>query len=260
MPKPASLLLGLCVALLSFASPAHAQTDETVTVFAAASLRNALDDAVADYGARTGNKVTVSYAGSPSLARQIAQGAPADIFLSANVGWMDALAEEGLIEPASRVTLLGNSLVLVAPADSAIALRIAPGVDLAAALDGGRMAIAETSAVPAGIYARAALQSLSMWDSVAGRLAQAENVRAALALVSRGETPLGIVYATDAKADAHVRVVDMFPAGSHPPILYPAALTADARPAARDLYAFLVSPQARRFFQAQGFVVIAPGS
>lgn len=262
MARLTKLLILACVALLSV-SVARARTD--VIVFAAASLKNALDAAVEDYSSRTGKAVAVSYAGSSTLAKQIAEGAPADIFVSANLAWMDRLAEDGAIDTASRVTLLGNSIVLVAPKDSTVSLAIAPGFALTEALgdalgDDGRLAMAETTGVPAGIYGRAALQSLGVWESVATRVAQADNARAALALVSRGETPLGIVYATDAKADANVRVVDTFPADTHPPILYPAALTASARPEARDLFDFLVSPDARRFYEEQGFTFTAPGS
>ncbi len=260
MSRPIAFLAAALVALLSLQLPASAQSDDTTVVFAAASLKNALDAAVEDYMSRTGNKVAISYAGSSTLAKQIEAGAPADIFLSANVDWMDKLAEADLIDKASRVTLLGNSIVLVAPQDSTVSLTIAPGFPLAAALGDGRLAMAETTGVPAGIYGRAALQSLGVWDSVADHVAQADNVRAALALVSRGETPLGIVYATDAKADPGVRVVGTFPADSHPPILYPAALTAEPRPAARNLFAFLVSPDARPFYEKQGFTFVAPGS
>jgi molybdate transport system substrate-binding protein len=248
------------VALLSLHLPARAQSGDATIVFAAASLKNALDAAVEDYTSRTGKAVSVSYAGSSTLAKQIAEGAPADIFLSANPDWMDYLEGEGVIDKASRVTLLGNSIVLVAPMDSTLSLTIQPGFALADALGGGRLAMAETTSVPAGIYGRAALETLGVWESVADRLAQAENVRAALALVSRGETPLGIVYATDAKADANVRVVDTFPADTHPPILYPAALTASAKPEARELFSFLISPDARRFYEEQGFTFTVPGS
>jgi molybdate transport system substrate-binding protein len=256
-------VLRLIAAIFAIAAAplsASAQTEDATIVFAAASLRNALDNAVQDYTSRTGKSVSVSYAGSSTLAKQIAQGAPADIFISANVKWMDTLAEAGAIDTASRVTLLGNSIVLVAPNDSDMSLKIAPGFALADALGGNRLAMAETTGVPAGIYGRAALQSLGVWDSVAAKVAQADNVRAALALVSRGETPLGIVYATDAHADKNVRIVDTFPADSHPPILYPAALTASAGPAARDLFAFLVSPEAKSFYEEQGFTFVVPGS
>lgn len=260
MLKRVSLLFAALTALFSAQAPARGQAEEAVIVFAAASLRNALDAAVKDYTNRTGASVSVSYAGSPTLARQIAQGAPADIVLSANVEWMDYLAMENVIDAASRVTLLSNSLVLVAPKESAPSLSVEPGFALTDALGDGRLAMAEMTSVPAGIYGRAALESLGVWNDVAGKIAQAENVRAALALVSRGEAPLGIVYATDATADAHVRIVDAFPADSHPPILYPAALTATAGRQARDLFAFLVSPAARRFYQEQGFAVILSGS
>ena len=202
MPERIRLLLAAFVALVSAPHPGpRASQAMRRIVFAAASLKNALDAAVEDYTGRTGKTVSVSYAGSSTLAKQIAQGAPADIFLSANMDWMDKLAEQGAIDTQSRVTLLGNAIVLVAPKDSDVSLTIAPGFALADALGDGRLAMAETTGVPAGIYGRAALESLGVWDSVAGKVAQADNVRAALALVSRGETPFGIVYATDAKAD-----------------------------------------------------------
>jgi molybdate transport system substrate-binding protein len=259
-PRLVSTLFAVVAALLSATVPVRAESGDAIIVFAAASLKNALDATVDDYTSRTGAAVSISYAGSSTLAKQIEEGAPADIFLSANIDWMDRLTDMGAMDVPSRVTLLGNSIVLVAPKESTLALAIAPGFALAEALGDGRLAMAETTSVPAGIYGRAALESLGVWEGVANRVAQADNVRAALALVSRGEAPLGIVYATDAKADVNVRVVDTFPADSHPPILCPAALTASAKPAARDLFAFLVSPAAKRFYEEQGFAFVAPGS
>ena len=241
-------------------SPAARAQDDATLVFAAASLKNALDAAVEDYTKTTGKTVTVSYAASSALAKQIEEGAPADIFLSADLDWMNYLQNKNLIATDSRVTLLGNDIVLVAPADSAVSLDIAPGFALADALAGGKLAIALTASVPAGKYGKAALESLGVWDSVAGSVAEAENVRAALALVSTGEAALGIVYTTDAKADKSVKVVDTFPADSHPPILYPVALTATAKPAARDFLTYLTSPGAKPIFEAQGFPFVAPGS
>lgn len=225
-----------------------------VTVFAAASLRTALESVAADWSAATGHRVRSSYAASSALAKQIALGAPADIFVSSDLAWMDYLQERGLIAPETRRTLFGNRLVLVAPAGRAPDLAIAPAFDLAGALEGGRLAIANVESVPAGRYGKAALESLGVWASVVPHLAQAENVRVALALVARGEAPLGIVYATDAADEPAVAVVGTFPADSHPPILYPAALTAaSTSPAARALLDHLLSPAAAAEFLAQGF-------
>jgi molybdate transport system substrate-binding protein len=238
---------------------AWAQDDETL-IFAAASLKNALDAALEDYGKTTAKKVTVSYAASSALAKQIESGAPADIFFSADLEWMDYLAERDLIRGDSRVTLLGNTLVLVAPADSDVALEIEPGFDLAQALGGGKLAMAAVASVPAGKYGKAALEGLGAWEGVSANVAEAENVRGALAFVARGEAPLGIVYATDAKAEAAVKVVDAFPEESHPPILYPVALTKAAGGDAAAVLEHLQSSSARADFEAQGFRFIAPGS
>ena len=211
---------------------APARAAPAIVVFAAASLRDALDAAVAAYDP---GGVTVSYAGSSALAKQIEAGAPAELFISADDDWMDYLAGRGRIDAASRVALLGNDLVLVAAPSFAGDLAIAPGFPLAAALGDGRLSVAATEAVPAGRYAKAALQSLGVWDSVAGRLAESDNVRTALQFVSRGEAPLGIVYATDARVAPDVRVLGTFPEDSHPPIRYPAALMPGASPGARAL-------------------------
>jgi molybdate transport system substrate-binding protein len=248
------------LAALPLAPPARAQSAEPTLVFAAASLKNALDAALADFSEKTGRKVTVSYAASSALAKQIEGGAPADLFFSADLDWMNYLAERRLIEPGSRTTLLGNDLVLVASGEFSGDLRIASNFPLAAALGDGRLALAATGSVPAGKYAKAALQSLGVWDSVAGKLAETENVRAALQLVARGEAPLGIVYASDARAEPDARVVGRFPADSHPPILYPVALTAGATPGARAVLDFLTSAGAKPFFEAEGFRFVAPGS
>ncbi|WP_372422726.1 molybdate ABC transporter substrate-binding protein [Salinarimonas chemoclinalis] len=258
---PRLALLATLAAALTFAAPAAWSQDtrsQTAVVFAAASLKNALDDAAAAFRERTGAEIALSYAGSSALARQIEQGAPADLFVSASVEWMDHLAAAGLIREESRVDLLGNRIALVAPAASEVEIAIAPGFDLAGALGpDGRLAMAETTAVPAGVYGRAALEHLGVWGSVADRLAQSENVRAALALVSRGEVPLGIVYTTDATADDDVRVVALFPEETHPPIVYPAALTRESESAvAADFLAFLRTPEARPLFGSQGFAVL----
>ncbi|MGP1395313.1 MAG: molybdate ABC transporter substrate-binding protein [Inquilinaceae bacterium] len=250
-------LLGLVAALMLGVAPGHSFARERVVVFAAASLKTALDDAVRAWQAETGEVAVVSYAGSGALARQIDQGAPADLFLSANPDWMDYVQDRGLIDPETRVDLLGNRLVLIAPADGGLDLELAPGVDLAGALGpDGRLAVANVDAVPAGQYAREALVALGVWDSVADRLAQALDVRAALVLVSRGEAPAGIVYRTDAAVDPGVRTVATFPEDSHRPIVYPAAATADAGPEARALLAYLTSAAARPWFEGQGFAVI----
>ncbi|MVA96715.1 molybdate ABC transporter substrate-binding protein [Nitratireductor sp. CAU 1489] len=257
-PVAVRTFLILAIASLS-AVPAPANAGDRVLVFAAASLRNALDEIGAAWGEKTGATLVVSYAGSSALARQIEQGAPADLFVSANLDWMDYLSERGLTDAASERELLSNRLVLIAPKDSEVELAIAPGVDLLAALgDDGRLAMANTDVVPAGRYGKAALQSLKAWDAVEPRVAQAENVRAALALVSIGEAPLGIVYQTDAAADADVRVVGLFPEETHPPIVYAAALMAGVdKDEARAFLAFLRSPAASAIFADHGFVPLA---
>lgn len=195
----------------------------------------------------------MSYAASSALARQIESGAPAQLFMSADLDWMNYLAERHLIRADTRVNLLGNRLVLIAPRAEPVTLKIGPGFGLAAALGRGRLALADPASVPAGKYARAALTNLGVWDSVAGKIAAAENVRAALLLVSRGEARLGVVYHTDAVADPGVTIVDTFPATSHPPIVYPAALTPDASPAAARLLEFLKTDAAWAAFEKQGF-------
>jgi len=227
---------------------------DTVTVFAAASLRTALDQIAVDWQHQTGHQVTVSYAGSGVLARQIIAGAPADLFLSAAPQWMDAVDAEGLIAPAGRVDLLGNRMVLIAH-DPAPAAEISPTLDLAGMLGDGYLAMALVEAVPAGQYGRAALQSLGLWGSITGQVAQTDNVRAALALVSTGEAPLGIVYASDAVADPSVHVIGVFPQASHPGIVYPLALMAEAADDAdAEFWHFLQGDAARAVFVAQGFL------
>jgi molybdate transport system substrate-binding protein len=236
---------------------AFAQAASSATVFAAASLKNALDEAVGAYAQGGGVKVTVSYAASSALARQIEAGAPADLFISADLDWMNYLQTRQLIRPATRVNLLGNRLVLIAPSDSKTSLAVERGMSLARALGDGRLAVADPDAVPAGKYARAALEALGAWNAVAPRLARAENVRAALAFVARGECPLGIVYATDAAAEPRVRIVGAFPAGTHPPIVYPAAVTATAKSTgAAGLLQFLGSAAAKPVFEKHGFTVL----
>jgi molybdate transport system substrate-binding protein len=235
---------------------APAVADEVV-VFAAASLKTALDAFAAEWSVETGHAVTPVYAGSGSLARQIVQGAPADLFLSAAPMWMDAVEAEGMVVPGSRADLWGGTLVLVAHGRDAAPVQIGPGLDLAGLLGGGRLAMALVDSVPAGQYGKAALQGLGLWDSVAPSVAQADNVRAALALVATGEAPLGIVYATDAAADDNVTVVGIFPADSHPPIRFSAALLTGAADAAdRAFLAALASDAADAVFAAQGFGIL----
>ena len=262
---PAGLIVGafarMLVAGLIFAAMApiggtSAQAKDVV-VFAAASLKNALDDAGAAWMRDTGRRLVVSYAASNALAKQIEAGAPADLFFSADLDWMDYLASKSLIRSESRIGLLGNSLVLVAPKGSTIQVALEPGIDLASILGSGRLAMGQVGAVPAGKYGKAALEHLGAWEGVKSRIAQADNVRAALLLVSRGEAPLGIVYKTDAVSDPNVTIAATFPAGSHPPIVYPVALTRDStNPDAMAFLAFLRSAQAKPLFEKQGFTVI----
>ena len=225
-------------------------------VFAAASLSEALDEVGRAFTTRTGVRVNASYAASSVLAKQIEAGAPADAFFSADLAWVDYLDERGLLKRGSRRDLLGNSLVLIAPADSPLRLSIAPGFDLTAALGEGRLATADPDSVPAGKYARAALTKLGVWQSVSDRLVRGENVRAALAYVARGEAPLGIVYQTDAQAEKRVRVVGVFPEDSHPPITYALALTVRARPEAARFADFLATETARQIFMRYGFTTL----
>ncbi len=228
-----------------------------LTVFAAASLKNAMDEVAAGFEHETGHGAAMSLAGSSALARQIRHGAPADIFISANPGWMDVLEREGLIDPASRFDLLGNRLVLIAHGRKAPPVRVTPGLDFDALLGGGRLAMTLVDAVPAGIYGKAALEWLDAWEALAPRVAQADNVRAALALVASGEAPLGIVYSTDAAADDNVTVIGTFPADAHPPIVYPAAaVSASRHPLNRRFLAWLRGPSAHRAFERQGFLLI----
>ena len=243
MIRPALLL-----ALL--ASPAMA---DDVTVFAAASLKNALDEVAAGFMRQTGHDVTISYAGSNILAKQIIEGAPADLFVSASKEWMDQVEEAGMVE--RRADLLGNRLVLVAHG-AAQAVQISPDTDLAGLLDGGKLAMALVDSVPAGQYGKAALEHLGLWDDVRADVAQSDNVRAALALVATGEAPLGIVYATDAAAEDGATIVGEFPSDSHPPITYPAALlTGASDDADRAFYDALSDSAAMAVFERHGFTV-----
>ncbi|WP_092864532.1 molybdate ABC transporter substrate-binding protein [Albimonas pacifica] len=261
-PPFAALAFGAGLALAAALAPA-ARAGE-VTVFAAASLKNAMDEIAAAFAEETGDEARISLAGSSALARQIQQGAPAEVFVSANSEWMDRLEADGLLAAGARVDLLRNALVLVAHGPDAAPLALAPGLDLAGILGEDRLAMALVEAVPAGIYGKAALESLGLWEAVAPRVAQTDNVRAALALVAAGEAPLGVVYATDAAAEPDVSVVATFPEDSHPPIVYPAALLTGAGETAAGFLAFLQGPRARAAFERQGFAVIpaprAPGA
>ncbi len=254
--RPIVLAAALAAAMLASPPPAAAQ-EKSLTIFAAASLKNALDDVNKHYTDKTSVKAVTSYAASSALIKQIEQGAPADIFISADLDWMKYGQEKKLIQDASRFNLLGNRLVLIAPKDSKIGdVKIGPGFDLAALVGDGRIATGDVQAVPVGKYAKAALEKLGAWEKAASRFAMAENVRAALLLVARGEAALGIVYETDAKVDPNVKVVGVFPADSYPPIVYPAAATRNARPEAKGYLDFLRTGTAQVFFERNGFTYL----
>ena len=252
--------LRLCAALLlvlsTFGNAPEAQNGK-VLVFAAASLKTALDEINAQWQERTGKRAAVSYAASSALAKQIEQAAPADIFISADLDWMEYLAERKLIRPDTRSDLLSNRLVLIAPKGTNLRVEIKQGFRLASLVGQRHLALANTDAVPAGKYAKAALNALGVWEQVKGRIAQAENVRAALLLVSRGEAPLGIVYESDAVSDPSVVTVGIFPEATHPRIIYPIALTSGSTsPDAGSFLDELKSPQARTIFEKQGFTML----
>jgi molybdate transport system substrate-binding protein len=256
----------LIVAMLAFAganswvfSEEAKRTSTTeITVFAAASLKNALDAIASDYLQATGNKVKVSYAASSTLAKQIEAGAPADLFISADLDWMDYLDKKGLIKKESVAKLLGNRIVLVGPANSTLAVKISKDFPLAEAIGNGRLAMADVKAVPAGKYGKAALEKLGVWPAVEAKIAQAENVRAALALVASGEAPLGIVYETDAHAEPKVKILDVFPDDTHPAIVYPVAVTTAAKSAdaASAFENFLKGSTAQKSFIKEGFTIL----
>lgn len=253
-----SLLCVLLSAIFCCAPGAAAE----LTVFAAASLKESLDAVSADYGRQSGDQVVIAYAASSALARQIENGAPADVFLSADRDWMDYLQARQLIEPASRRKLLGNQLVLIAPRATTDTLKIAPNFALAAHLGQEKLAMANPDSVPAGKYGKAALQALGVWPAVAPQVVRAANVRTALLLVARGEARYGIVYRTDAMAEPKVRIIDTFPASSHAPIIYPLALTQTGsaagakKAAARRFAAYLQGPQAAPLWRKFGFTVL----
>jgi len=259
MPR---ILLGLGVLCLTISAPLRAaeaqQTQHPqILVFAAASLSDAIQEISAAYERTAHVKVKSSFDSSSVLARQIEAGAPADVFFSADTAWMDYLQSRDLIQPSSRKNVLGNRLVLIAPAQSQIQLKIAPHFPLATALGNGHLATGDPDSVPVGRYARSALTTLGVWHEIAPRLARAENVRVALLYVARGEAPLGIVYASDALADKRVRVVDTFPADTHEPIVYPIALTKSAKSQAAGFVAYLTGPQGHDIFVKYGFTVLA---
>lgn len=256
--RPLLLLAAFFACLIASVLPVKAQ-DEQVTVFAAASLKNAIDDINAAWAANSDKKAVASFAASSALARQIEAGAPADVFISADLKWMDYLEKAEAIKPATRINLLGNRIVLVAPKGAAETVSIEPGFPLAGLIGDGKLAMGNTDSVPAGVYGKAALVSLGVWDDISGRIAQAENVRAALLLVSRGEAPFGIVYSTDAASDLSVAIAGTFPESSHPPIIYPAAVTAVSKSTDAEAYlAFLGSEKAAAIFRKHGFAVLTP--
>jgi len=253
MVRLAAVFVTIAILCGSSSSRAPAK-DKNITVFAAASMKNALDDVDAAYAAKTGIKVIASYAASSVLAKQIEQGAPADVFISADTDWMDYAIDKKAVNAATRVNLLGNSLVLIAPKDSGInQVTIGPGFDLAKLAGSGRIATGDVSAVPVGKYARAALEKLGAWQAAESKFAMAESVRASLTLVARGEAALGIVYATDARIEPGVKVIGTFPADSHPPIIYPVAATTTAKPEALSYLSFLRSSAAKAIFERFGF-------
>ena len=253
MYRLAGVFSAFLILMGSAFSPANAE-DKTLTVFAAASMKNALDEIDAAFAAKTGIKVTASYAASSTLAKQIEQGAPADIFVSADTDWMDYAVGKKTINEPTRMNLLGNSIVLIAPKDSKIDnVTIARGFDLAKLAGDGRIATGDVKSVPVGKYAKAALEKLGAWQAAESKFAMAESVRAALTLVARGEAALGIVYSTDAKVEPGVKIIGTFPPASHPPIIYPVAATATARPEAKQYLDYLRSSAAKSVLEKYGF-------
>jgi molybdate transport system substrate-binding protein len=250
-----TMLVAVAAALaIAAALDAAVAQERSITVFAAASMKNALDDIDAAFAKRTAIKVIASYDASSALMKQIEGGAPADVFVSADLKWMDYGAQKRLIKDDTRINLLGNQLVLIAPKDSKIdKVEIEPGFDLAKLAGDGRIATGDVKAVPVGLYAQAALQELGIWNQVEQKMALTQNVRAALVLVARGEVPLGIVYSTDAKVEPSVKVVGVFPDDSHDPIIYPVAATMHAKPEATTYLDFLHSQAAKSIFETYGF-------
>lgn len=257
----AGILAAAVSTVLALASAIAVSAEKHLTVFAAASLKNALDAVNVACEAAVGQKANISYAASSALARQIDEGAPADIFISADLDWMRYLSDRNLVKPETEVELLGNRIVLVAPASSSATATIATGFDLAGLIGDGKLAMGDVRAVPAGKYGKAALESLAVWNSVEGKVAQAENVRAALKLVATGEAALGIVYQTDAKAEPGVKVIGTFPEDTHPPIVYPAAqLAASTAGKATAFLECLRSDAAKALFAEQGFTNFVAGN
>lgn len=255
--KRLAVILAALLALGAAIAPAAAQ-EKSITVFAAASMKNALDDVDAAYTAKTGVKVTVSYAASSALAKQIEQGAPADAFISADTDWMDYAVSKKNINESTRINLLGNTIVLIAPKDSKIeSVNIAQGFDLAKLAGDGRITTGDVKSVPVGKYAKAALEKLGSWQAAESKFAMADSVRAALTLVARGEAALGIVYSTDARVEPGVKIAGTFPADSHPAIIYPVAATATAKPETAGYLAFLRSQAAKTIFEKYGFKYLA---
>lgn len=253
MSRISGLLTAFMILAGAALSPVAAE-DKTITVFAAASMKNALDEIDAAYTAKTGVKFSVSYAASSVLAKQIEQGAPADVFVSADTDWMDYAISKKTINEATRVNLLGNSIVLIAPKESRIDhVDVAQGFDLAKLAGDGRIATGDVKSVPVGKYAKAALEKLGAWQAAEPKFAMAESVRAALTLVARGEAALGIVYSTDAKVEPGVKTIGTFPAASHPAIVYPVAATTTAKGETSDYLAFLRSAAAKAIFEKYGF-------
>jgi molybdate transport system substrate-binding protein len=248
-----------CFAAFTLFSSSALADDAKMTVFAAASLKTALDQVSAAWTAETKKETAISYGGSSALAKQIESGAPADVFISADTAWMTYLTDKKLVGADGVINLLGNEIVLVAPKDSKLEAKLEKGIDVAALVGDSKLAMADVKAVPAGKYGKAALESLGAWAGVEAKVAQAENVRAALKLVSTGEAALGIVYVTDAHAEPGVKVVATFPADSHPAIIYPAAVVAASKNAdAPGFMTFLKSAKALDIFKAQGFTVLVP--
>jgi molybdate transport system substrate-binding protein len=252
------VLAAFTVAVAALVVEAHGAEEKSITVFAAASMKNALDEVDTLFTNQSGIKVVASYAASSALMMEIEQGASPDVFLSANTKWIDYGAKRNLIKNDTRENLLANRLVLIAPKESKIdKVIIAPGFELASLVGSGRIATGDVRAVPAGSYAKAALEKLGVWSSVESKLTMSENVRAALVIVSRGGAPLGIVYETDAKIDLGVKIVGVFPEDSHPPIIYPVAMTKDAKLEAAKYLAFLTTPEAKAVFERYGFRALA---
>jgi molybdate transport system substrate-binding protein len=247
------ILAAVAVLCLASCGPLQ-QARQPLVVLAAASLQEALTAEADAWAKQDHPRPTLSFAASSALARQVRSGAPADIFVSADEAWMDVLEKAGSLRPGTRRDLVGNAIVLIAPRNSAVAVDPADPASLAAALGDGKLAMADPETVPAGRYGKAALEHLRAWDKVAGKIAAAENVRAALKLVEAGEAPLGIVYATDAAASTRVRIVARFPAASHPPIRYPmAVLAVSNNPQAASFAQFLASPRGQAILARYGF-------